>query len=110
MPNQIPQEARAQVEGRDLRRCVRCGSTNAPAWHHRQRRRDGDREHQHCACNGVLLCPTCHSWVHNHPFEARRFGFIVSAYQSRPGQSPVTAHFGTILLDCEGRYTPAPDG
>ena len=61
-------------------------------------------EHQHCPCNGILLCGTCHRWVHGHPFEARRFGFVVSSHQPLPGSVPVLSHISMITLDCEGRF------
>lgn len=61
-------------------------------------------QHTHCPCNGVLLCETCHDWVHAHPFEARGFGLIVSRSETQPGQVPVTAYYGTLLLECDGKF------
>ena len=106
MGNPIPQEARNLVELRDFKRCLRC-SGKGSEWHHRRSRRVRD-EHQHCTCNGMLLCGTCHRWVHAHPFEARRFGFVVSSHESFPGNVPVLAHFSMITLDCKGTYEWAP--
>lgn len=60
--------------------------------------------HQHCACNGVWLCPTCHSQVHARPFESRAKGWIVSRHEPSPGSVPATAHFGELVLECDGRY------
>lgn len=102
MPNPIPPESRSLVERRDLLRCVRCGGPGAE-WHHRRRRNVKD-EHQHCTCNGVLLCKTCHGWAHGHPIEARNTGFIVSAHQPDPGTEPVRSWLGEIRLDCFGEY------
>ena len=102
MGNPIPTEARRLVRLRDFDKCVRC-SGKAAAWHHR-RRRAVDDDHQHCTCNGILLCHTCHLWVHAHPFEARRFGFVVSSHESFPGNVPVLAYFSMIRLDCTGTY------
>lgn len=102
MPNPIPLESHVLVRRRDLDQCVRCGGRGGQ-WHHRRRRNVSD-EHQHCTCNGILLCGTCHRWVHAHPFEAKAGGFIVSAHQKEPGIVPVQATVGAILLDCQGRY------
>lgn len=61
-------------------------------------------EHRHCPCNGILLCRTCHVWVHQHPEEARSWGLIVSRHVEFPGSVPVVAHFGTLMLGCNGNY------
>lgn len=66
--------------------CERCGDPRPYAIerHHRKRRRDGgDR-----LSNILLLCAGpegCHGWVTEHPGEARRMGFIVSAYRDPVG-------------------------
>lgn len=64
----------------------------------------------HGPSNGILLCKTCHDWVHAHPLEARRFGWIVSRSTGDPGIVPVKAHFGWVLLDVTGSfdYADAP--
>lgn len=61
-------------------------------------------EHTHCPCNGVLLCNTCHEWVHRHPFDARGQGLIVSRAERNPGAVPVTAYYGTLRLECDGNF------
>lgn len=98
----IPEHSREQVKGREMGRCLRCGSP-APNghWHHRRTRRRRN-EHTHCACNGVWLCPGCHRWVHDHPFEAKAAGFIVSRYADEPGLFPIEAFFGPTLSTCDG--------
>jgi hypothetical protein len=64
--------------------------------------------HQHHPCNGILLCSTCHRWVHAHPFEARAQGWIVSRHVADPGTEPVFAEqHGWVLLDCDGNIAPA---
>jgi len=105
MSNEIPTKSRDVVKLRDMGQCVRCGGGGS-AWHHRRRRNVAD-VHQHCPCNGVLLCTTCHTWVHAHPFEAKGKGFIVSAHEPSPWTIPVQAHFSRISLDCEGSYSYA---
>ena len=58
--------------------------------------------HTHCACNGVLLCRTCHSWAHAHPETARAVGLVVSRHCEVPGMVPVWFFDGWWLLDCKG--------
>jgi len=109
MPNPIPTVSREIVTRREMGRCFRCGCPAQPGeWHHRRRRNVKD-EHQHCPCNGISLCKTCHDWVHAHPFEARRYGWIVSAHEPDPGAVPVKAHFGWLLLNGEGGFTYADE-
>lgn len=75
----IPQESRDIVGNRDVR-CARDGVALGTDWHHRRRRnvRDG---HEHCPCNGVMLCRTCHSWVHAHPAAALAAGWMVPTHR-----------------------------
>lgn len=104
----IPASSRALVNTRDEWRCVRC---NMPGneWHHR-RGRAVDDEHQHCACNGIVLCATCHRWVHSHPLIARIMGWIVSRAVRAPGTVPVsTQQHGWVLLSCDGETEPSSD-
>lgn len=87
--------------------CQRCGGVGSD-WHHRRSRRVVD-EHTHCPCNGVLLCRTCHAWVHGHPELAQGMGLIVSAYWS-PSMFPVQCFDGREwLLDCEGNFRQTLD-
>lgn len=105
MPNPIPTRSRQLVHRRDLGRCFRCGSpARSGAWHHR-RGKAVPGQHQHCPCNGIWLCNTCHTWVHGHPFEARAKGWIVTRHQEFPGAEPAQSHFGVLLLDCDGGFT-----
>lgn len=109
MATSIPASAYALVRTRDFWRCVSCGMPANPGeWHHRRSRSVVD-EHQHASCNGIHLCTTCHRWVHAHPFEARRRGWIVSRY-SIPCEVPVfTQQHGWVLLDHLGCVAPAND-
>lgn len=104
MPNPIPTKQRKQVQHRDGGRCAKCGGPGAH-WHHRRTRTVVD-EHQHCTCNGVWLCTTCHSWVHHNPNAAQTQGFIVSRYESFPGEEPVLYPDGWWALDCNGTGSP----
>jgi hypothetical protein len=100
MPNPIPQWRREQVQDRDNGRCVRCGGRGSE-WHHRRGRRVRD-QHTHCSCNGVMLCRTCHSWVHANPLMAMPKGYIVSRYIQDPSCIPVVIVNSPWLLDHEG--------
>lgn len=60
---------------------------------------------QHCPCNCVTLCFTCHREVHRSPVGARESGFIVSAFEEEPFTVQLETWTGTISLDCEGDIT-----
>ena len=93
---------------REMGRCLRCGGSGQH-WHHRRGRAVRD-QHTHCACNGVLLCRTCHEWAHANPFEARRTGFIVSRSEPEPRTVQVEAFYGALFLTCEGMVEFAEQG
>lgn len=107
MGNQIPEQSRELVKRRAMGRCLRCGGPGAE-WHHRRSRSVRD-SHRHCPCNGVWLCGTCHRWVHAHPFEAKADGLIVSKQVGEPGSVVVTAHFGDLFLECDGKFNYKSD-
>lgn len=87
-PNrEIPDESRTLVETRQGHRCLRCMGMGRD-WHHRRSRRVR-AGHRHCACNGALLCRTCHSWAHANPDEAQAVGLLVSQWVDEPGMVPV---------------------
>lgn len=102
------QEANQTLYVRSGGCCERCGRyTSAMERHHRKRRRDGgDR-----LCNILLLCAGpggCHAHVTEHPAEARRFGFIVSAYAD-PAVIPVLYRQREwFILDDTGGMEPLP--
>lgn len=106
MPNPIPAQSRATVLKRD-QRCVRCGAGGSAAWHHRRSRRVSG-VHQHCACNGVLLCHTCHAHVHAHPSESAERGLIVSSFIDEPASIPVKTYRGWLTHDCAGEWATFP--
>lgn len=104
----IPTKRREQVKARESGRCLRCQGRGAE-WHHRRSRRvTGD--HQHCTCNGVWLCNTCHRWAHAKPARAFDTGFVVSTFITEPSRIAVTTLRGDIYLDCDGRYQDQPNG
>lgn len=101
--SQIPERSHTLVRQRQRFMCLRCGGRGTD-WHHRRKRNVKDR-HQHCPCNGVLLCRTCHRWAHAHPALAVKTGFIVSSYENDPGAVPVVNSRGvTVTLRCDGTY------
>lgn len=100
--SEIPTASRQVVSERDLDRCVRCGGRSG-AWHHRRRRRVED-SHTHEACNGILLCITCHAWVHANPKLAREMGWIVSAWDLPPAHPVMTFAYGWVSLRCDGTF------
>lgn len=101
--NPIPLASRLMVERRDAKRCCRCGGQGSE-WHHRRKRNIRDI-HQHCACNGVLLCKTCHTWAHTGTWDERQ-GFRVSQFITEPGMIIVESWHGPIKLLCDGTYQP----
>ena len=105
MGGQIPETARTLVKQRARFRCERC-RVPCPGghWHHRRSRLVRD-EHQHCPCNGVWLCPTCHEWAHGHPFEARGSGWIVTKFNEEPSKVPTLSVYGETFYDCAGGST-----
>lgn len=60
--------------------------------------------HRHCACNGLLLCRTCHSWAHANPDEALATGYVVSQWVDEPCIVPVHA-WGWWQVICDGSAT-----
>lgn len=98
--NPIPNRSRVVVAERDRRLCVRCTGPGADL-HHRRRRRVKD-VHQHCACNLVTLCRTCHTWAHAHPTDAKAQGFIADSNADEPRLVFVKGWWGWLEMDCEG--------
>ena len=96
----IPPESRELVFTRDHGLCARCFMPGQE-WHHRRSRRVRG-PHQHCPCNGVLLCQFCHRWAHNHPEEAQERGFIVSIYEDHPASVPQRRPDGWWITLCDG--------
>jgi hypothetical protein len=89
-------------------RCVRCGASGSVQWHHRRSRRVID-DHVHCACNGILLCPTCHATVHGTPADAKQRGLIVSSFIDEPSSIPVKTYRGWETHDCTGNRAALPE-
>jgi len=106
--NPIPHRSRTVVAERDRRYCVRCTGQGTDL-HHRRKRSVRDA-HQHCACNLVTLCRTCHSWAHAHPMAAAEQGYIVMTWVDEPQLVRVKAWWGWVEMDCEGEsiWRPGP--
>lgn len=88
-------------------RCERCGQPLAGSMerHHRIRRRDGgDR-----LSNLLALHPRCHTYITEHPDEAKANGWIVSALSGiDPTDAPVRIDGVLWLLRDDGIKTPVP--
>lgn len=73
--------------------------------HHRQRRREGG----HAVGNLVLLCDTCHRWVHANPVQAQELGYIISVSVDDPSTIPIRTIFGWVRYDNDGGVNFAVD-
>lgn len=92
--------AREVVFTRARNRCEVCGGPATDYSHRRTRSVVG--EHQHCPCNGIAACRTCHDRMHKHPQAARADGLHVSRYVPRPGDKTVRLKGALWLLACDG--------
>lgn len=93
------QQTRKRILERDNGICVRCGR-EAVDVHHRLRKGMGGTKKENInygAGNLVSLCRDCHAYVHAHPRESYRTGFLVASWDSPEGTQIVTK-FGTIML------------
>lgn len=60
-----------------------CGGV-AEHWHHRQLRSQGG---EHVVVNGIGICHDCHDYIHGHPAESYRNGWIVHGWDD-PAKTP----------------------
>jgi hypothetical protein len=68
----------------------------------------------HRPCNLIDVCGTgttgCHGWIHAHPAEAYRLGFLVKSGQD-PALVPVQHFkFGLVYLDDDGFWSKESGG
>jgi 5-methylcytosine-specific restriction endonuclease McrA len=56
-------------------KCLRCSATSAVLHAHHVKSRARYPELKYDPSNGILLCNSCHTWVHNHPKEAHLGGW-----------------------------------
>jgi 5-methylcytosine-specific restriction enzyme A len=96
----IPAESREVVFTREHGLCARC-CMRGSEWHHRRSRRVRGL-HRHCACNGVLLCRTCHRWAHSNLWQASEDGWIVSIHEEFPASVPQHRPDGWWITLCDG--------
>lgn len=86
--------------------CERCGSGRGPFdRHHRKRRRDGGDTY----ANILYVCSGpggCHGWIHEHPAESRKAGWIVAVARD-PASMPVWWRRQTwLFFDADGGTHP----
>jgi 5-methylcytosine-specific restriction endonuclease McrA len=100
---------------RDDWSCVRCGASLfsvSGSLHHRKPRSIAHRGEMHQASNLILLCGSgttgCHGWVHAHPKEARKHGWILRSWDT-PREAPVETMRGLMLLDDHGGMEEVPN-
>ena len=60
-----------------------CGGV-AEHWHHRQLRSQGG---EHVVVNGIGICSDCHDYIHGHPAESYRNGWLIHGWDD-PAKTP----------------------
>jgi hypothetical protein len=115
--NTIPPKVCKQVDKRDGRQCVRCGSRQNPHRHHRRIKGHGgdSRSCTDCACNIVTLCTEHHAWAHSGAGrkEAEAEGLIIPRSVTEPWRHGVMVHSeadsgATRWPTCDGEYADEP--
>jgi hypothetical protein len=96
----------AAVVARDFGLCNYC-AMNGYEVHHRRSRRVAD-DHQHCLCNLLLMCRTCHAGAHvSDNARARLEGYIVTQWEKEPMWVPMITIVGGMpywqMTTCDGR-------
>lgn len=76
-------------------------AVRAREWHHRKARSLGGRWD---ASNGMHACQKCHQWIGEHPLEAAKRGWYLTA-REEPSVVPVKRFGDWVLLDDEGGWT-----
>ena len=101
------------VDVRDQQKCVRCGKSLyniSASHHHRKLRSQATETEKHTPSNLILLCGSgttgCHGWVHNHPKESYKQGWLVRSTLNPEKQPVTTSQYGRVLLTNEGTVTP----
>lgn len=107
--SRIPPESRTIVGTRDGGMCVRCFGFRNLEWHHRRTRSVIDI-HRHCACVGVMLCHTCHGYLHRNPEYAMAHGLIVSRFEAKPFTVPYQQGLNGlwVMNACDGSQAWLP--
>jgi hypothetical protein len=100
------QLGRRLVYARSGGRCEAGCGYSALEWHHRKARSLGGRWD---ASNGLHLCRPCHSWVGEHPLEAAKEGWYLTASQE-PSVVPAKRFGVWCLLDDDGGFEPVEKG
>lgn len=114
--NTIPPKVCRQVDKRDGRLCVNCGSAQSVHRHHRRIKGQGGdtRPHTDCACNIVPLCAMCHFWAHVLDVTAAKAkGLILPRATTEPWKHGVmvlseAGNGATRWPLCDGEYADEP--
>ena len=99
-------KARKLVLSRDGNKCIWCLG-DADDVHHRAPKKMGGTKDEYIAfglANLVSLCREHHSWVHAHPAEAYKLGFLVHSWED-PADVPIVLKPGSVLV----KLTPDGD-
>lgn len=94
----VPKSTISLVKLRDNESCVRCGIYGGNV-HHRKMRSQASKDSVHNVENLILLCGSgttgCHGWVHGHPSESYKHGWLVRSYHE-PRVIPVRDYSGSL--------------
>ncbi|MDQ8040488.1 HNH endonuclease signature motif containing protein [Cellulosimicrobium sp. XJ-DQ-B-000] len=105
VPHVIPARLRMDVYARAGGRCDLCRiplAGNAFDAHHRKLRSRGGEDSLE---NLVALHRHCHDWVHHHPADATRLGFMVASHAD-PATTPLHLHGRTWVLPDGRAFVP----
>jgi len=72
----VDQDWKKAVREKDQNTCQRCGKVEKYIHTHHVAPRSQRPDLRHDVSNGKCLCNSCHSWVHEHPIEAKAAGLL----------------------------------
>jgi 5-methylcytosine-specific restriction endonuclease McrA len=97
--------AKRIVVARDGGKCLRCWNEAADV-HHRCPKKMGGTQDSYIAyglANLASLCRECHDWVHAHPEEGYRTGYLVHSWDD-PADVPLVLGTHWIKLRSDGEF------
>lgn len=93
------------VDSRENGTCLKCSQPGTDV-HHRIVRGMGGTKNEAVAyglANLILLCRSCHNWVHGHPTESYKLGFLVHSWDD-PEEVPVVKSGARIYFRSDGTF------